>query len=134
MLSTIPPVSPLGTVVYKSSYTTWYWGETRLVILDQEHKPDNPTLLLFHRLSIFSDRSYLTTARSDRRHNLALAAAADLEASYKAVDMSVFPNGVSQPYVLHTIDDPHVPVVVDTGASINVTPNVSDFVWSDRTT
>jgi hypothetical protein len=32
-----------------------------------------------------------------------------------------------QYYVLHKIDDPHIPVVVDTVASIRVTPNTSDL-------
>jgi hypothetical protein len=80
------------------------------------------------RLSTFSDRSYLTTVRANKQENQVLVAATDLRASFQATEMSKFPQGTRSPYVLHTVDDPHLPVVVDTGASISLTPNVSYFV------
>jgi hypothetical protein len=82
----------------------------------------------FHRLTTLHNPSYLTTTRSIHSHQQALVAATDLRATYKAADISRFSKVASEPYVLHTVDDPHIPVIVDTGASISVSPNVSDFV------
>jgi hypothetical protein len=72
--------------------------------------------------------SFLTSEQSGRKHKQALVAAADLRAIYKAVDTTRFPTVSGQPYVLHTLDESHISVVVDTGASISVSPNISDFV------
>jgi hypothetical protein len=65
-------------------------------------------------------------------HRQALVAATDLKATYKAVDMSRFPKGGTTPYILHAVDDPNLPVIVDTGASISLTPNIFDFIGPIR--
>jgi hypothetical protein len=78
--------------------------------------------------STLSNGSFLHTVRENRIEKQALVAAADLRASYKATKMARFPRGASAPYGLHTVNDPHIPVVVDTGASISLTPNISDFI------
>jgi hypothetical protein len=82
----------------------------------------------YRQLKILSGNSFLATVQSSRQHRQALVAAADLRATYKAADMARFPKVTSEPYVMQVVGDPHLPVVMDTGASISVTPNTSDFV------
>jgi hypothetical protein len=82
----------------------------------------------YHHFSTVTDGSFLSTSTEITLQQRALVAAADLRATFKAADNSGFPIPTSQPYVLHTADDSHLPVVVDTGASISISPNVSDFV------
>jgi hypothetical protein len=82
----------------------------------------------FHRLITLHNPSFLTITWNNQSHQHALVAATDLRATYKTADMSRFSKGASKPYVLHTVDDTDIPVVVDTGASVRVTPLVSDFV------
>jgi hypothetical protein len=82
----------------------------------------------YHRFSTFTNSSFLTTSTETTLQKRALVAAADLRATFKASDHSGFPLPTSQPYVFHTADDSHLPVVVDTGASISISPNISDFI------
>jgi hypothetical protein len=88
----------------------------------------NP-LEYFHRLNTITSGSYIATKRDSRVRDQALVAATDLRATYKAADMSRFSKVASTPYVLHTVDDHHIPVIVDTGASISISPNASDL-WA----
>jgi hypothetical protein len=71
----------------------------------------------FHRLTTISSGSYISTMQDSRTRDQALVAATDLRATYKTSDMSRFSKAASTPYVLHTVDDQHIPVIVDTGAS-----------------
>jgi hypothetical protein len=82
----------------------------------------------YHRFSTVTDSSFLLTSTEVILQKQALVAAADLRATFNATDNSGFPIPTSQPYVLYTADDSHLPVVVDTGASISISPNISDFV------
>jgi hypothetical protein len=81
----------------------------------------------FHRLTT-SHPSYRTTTRNNQSHQQALVAATELRATYEAADMSRFSKVGSKPYILHTVDDTNIPVVVSTGESVSVNPLVSDFV------
>jgi hypothetical protein len=82
----------------------------------------------FHRLATLHHPSFFTTTRNNQSHQQALVAATELRATYEAADMSRISKVSSKPYILHTVDDTNIPVVVSTGASVSVTPLVSDFV------
>jgi hypothetical protein len=118
------------------------WGEDTVSNPSQFHF--NPLLadsilchldpLTFYRhLITISSNSYLTSVQASRLHQQALVAAADLRATYRVSGMSRFPIGASNPYILHTVDVPSIPVVVDTGASNSITPNASDFIGPIKT-
>ncbi|KAG7374494.1 reverse transcriptase RNA-dependent DNA polymerase [Nitzschia inconspicua] len=57
-----------------------------------------------------------------------MVAATELRATYNVSDLNWSPELPSRQFVLHTTDPSCVPVVVDTGASVNLTPFASDFV------
>jgi hypothetical protein len=46
--------------------------------------------------------------------------------------MSRFPEVARTPHVLHAVDDPNIPIIIDTGASISISPTISDFVGPIR--
>jgi hypothetical protein len=46
--------------------------------------------------------------------------------------MSRYPEVARTPFVLHAVDDATIPIIIDTGASISITPNISDFVGPIR--
>jgi hypothetical protein len=81
-----------------------------------------------HRFSTLQQGGFLATKKELDFEKRALVAAADLRDTYKATDMLWTSESMMKPYVLHTQDDPHLPIVVDTGASATLTPNVSDFI------
>jgi hypothetical protein len=79
----------------------------------------------YQRFATFTDSSFLTTSKERSFQQRVLVAAADLSASFKAADTT---RSTSQPYILHAVDESHIPVVVDTGASTSVIPNTSDCI------
>lgn len=79
-------------------------------------------------LKSLSSDSMLLTVCEQKKKEAALVAAADLRATYKAADLSWSPPVVSKQFVLHTVEDSRVPVVIDTGASVSLTPNFKDFI------
>ena len=58
----------------------------------------------------------------------ALVAARDLSATFKLADLSWSPPQSRQQFILNLADNHHIPVVIDTGASVSLTPNASDFI------
>jgi hypothetical protein len=80
---------------------------------------------------------YLQTVRSSSmissvsqtwRLELALVAACDLSATFKLADLSWSPPQSRQQFILNLADNHHIPVAIDTGASVSLMPNASDFI------
>jgi hypothetical protein len=86
------------------------------------------SLEYFQRFSTLTSSSFLTTKTEIDQKKQVLVAAADLKSSFKAVKSNQFVLSDDNPYVLNAVDETKVPIVVDTGASISVTPNISDVV------
>ncbi|KAG7349585.1 reverse transcriptase RNA-dependent DNA polymerase [Nitzschia inconspicua] len=82
----------------------------------------------FLHLRALHDDSLLTTVKQKEIAQAAMVAATELRATYKVSDLKWSPELPSRQFVLHTTDPSCVPVVIDTGASVNLTPFASDFV------
>jgi hypothetical protein len=92
---------------------------------------------LLEKISPIAQYRYLRTVQSSsmisslsqqRRLESALVAARDLNATFKLADLSWSPPQSRQQFILNLADNHHIPVVIDTGASVSLTPNASDFI------
>jgi hypothetical protein len=89
-------------------------------------------LKYYRRLSTVTSNAFLSTTRKEINQKRALVAAADLRATFNAAKSKYQTSLESCPYVLEAVDDSKIPIVVDTGASISITPNVTDFIGQIR--
>lgn len=87
----------------------------------------------YQRFSTLTSSSFLSTMMESNHKKQVLVAAADLRSSFKATKSNPLVLSDSNPYILNAVDDTNLPIVVDTGASISVTPNIGDFVGPIKT-
>jgi hypothetical protein len=87
----------------------------------------NP-LEYYQRFMTVTGDGFLKTMSEKKFQQQALIAATDLTATYKASKHLYGQSIGNRRYVLEAVDDLRIPVVLDTGASVSVTPNISDFI------
>ncbi|KAG7370589.1 reverse transcriptase RNA-dependent DNA polymerase [Nitzschia inconspicua] len=87
-----------------------------------------PPLQHFLHLQSLHGDGFLQTVSQRRSTRAAFVAAASLRSTFKAADLSWSPPSLTNQYILHLFDDSVIPVVVDTGASVNITPDINDFI------
>jgi hypothetical protein len=91
------------------------------------------SLEYYQRFSTLTSSSFLFTTMECEHKKQVLVSTADLQASFKAAKSNQFVFSDRNPYILNAVDETKLPIVVDTGASISVTPNIADFVGPIKT-
>ncbi|KAG7341319.1 hypothetical protein IV203_023270 [Nitzschia inconspicua] len=87
-----------------------------------------PTLQHFQNFKALHVDYLIQTFSQRCSTHTAFVAAASLRSTFKAVNLSWSPPLLTNQYILHLFDDSVIPVVVDTGASVNITPDINDFI------
>ncbi|KAG7369081.1 reverse transcriptase RNA-dependent DNA polymerase [Nitzschia inconspicua] len=87
-----------------------------------------PPLQHFQHFQALHGDRLIQTVSQRRSTEAAFVAAASLRSTFKAADLSWSPPSLTNQYILHLFDDSVIPVVVDTGASVSITPDINDFI------
>ncbi|KAG7373658.1 reverse transcriptase RNA-dependent DNA polymerase [Nitzschia inconspicua] len=87
-----------------------------------------PPLQHFQHFQALHGDRLIQTVSQRRSTQAAFVAAASLRSTFKAADLSWSPPSLTNQYILHLFDDSVIPVVVDTGASVSITPDINDFI------